>query len=52
MTIRSLGSRLCVPVIVFFLTLTPTVATVHAAENVARLARWPCCRGRTASRNA
>jgi peptidase C13-like protein len=35
--VRSLGSRLCVPVIVFFLTLTPTVATVHAAENPRRI---------------
>jgi hypothetical protein len=33
MTIESLVSRLYVPVIVFFLTLAPMVATVHAAEN-------------------
>ena len=33
MTIYSLVRRLSVPVIVFFLTLAPTVATVHAAEN-------------------
>src|SRR3954470_17657641 len=33
MTIESLVSRLYVPVIVFFLTLAPMVATLHAAEN-------------------
>jgi hypothetical protein len=37
MTIRSLVSRLCMPVIVFFLTLAPTVATAHAAENPRRI---------------
>jgi hypothetical protein len=32
-TIESLVGRLSVSVIVFFLTLVPTLATVHAAEN-------------------
>ncbi len=33
MTVESLASRLSVAVIGFFLTLTPTVTSLHAAEN-------------------
>jgi Peptidase C13 family len=37
-TIESLVSRLCLPVIVFFLTLAPIVPTAHAAENPRKIA--------------
>jgi peptidase C13-like protein len=37
-TIESLVSRLCLPVIVFFLTLVPIVPTANAAENPRKIA--------------
>jgi peptidase C13-like protein len=37
-TIESLVSRLCLPVIVFFLTLVAIVPTAHAAENPRKIA--------------
>ena len=37
MTIESIVRRLSVPIIVFFLTLASTVATVHAAENARKI---------------
>jgi len=37
-TIESLVIRLCLPIILFFLTLAPIVATVHAAENLRKIA--------------